>query len=166
MGKPPSTNFQPHFVEVKLVTLSSAAANDLGTTAHPFCQIPWLPLEQYIVYKTASLHPTHGIHGVGGHPHPTTSVTNVIGGSTRPSDVPRAQHAPAGMPVAQHALPTRYRLLNTPVRCAAGSARPCGGEGGSIRPSDEVPGAQYARPVSRGLNTSMRGVGGSTRPSD
>ncbi|KAG8307918.1 hypothetical protein J6590_010361 [Homalodisca vitripennis] len=55
MGKAPSTNLQPHFVKVKLVTLPSVEAHDLGTTAQPFCQ--------YIVYKAASLHPTHGIHG-------------------------------------------------------------------------------------------------------
>ncbi|KAG8244398.1 hypothetical protein J6590_024313 [Homalodisca vitripennis] len=125
-----------------------------------------------------------GTRKSGGHPHPTTSVTNDIGGSTRPSDVPRAQHAPAGMPVAQHAPagmpvaqhapPTRYRWLNTPVRRPAGSARPCGGVGGSTRLSDEVPGAQHAhaglsgaqhaRPVSRGLNTPMRGCRGLNTP--
>ncbi|KAG8304442.1 hypothetical protein J6590_093561 [Homalodisca vitripennis] len=45
MGKSPSTNLQPHFIKVKLVTLPSVAANDLSTTAQPFCQVPWLPLE-------------------------------------------------------------------------------------------------------------------------
>ncbi|KAG8293714.1 hypothetical protein J6590_010702 [Homalodisca vitripennis] len=93
-----------------------------------------------------------------------TPVRRGTGGSTRPSGVPRAQHAHAGVSGAQHARPTRYRGLNTPIRCPAGSTRPCGGVGGSTRPSDEVPGAQHAHPVTRGLSTPMRGCRGLNTP--
>ncbi|KAG8309455.1 hypothetical protein J6590_085465 [Homalodisca vitripennis] len=111
-----------------------------------------------------------------------TPVRRGTGGSTGPSGVPRAQHAHAGVSGSQHDRPTRYRGLNTPVRlvsplgpdCLAkstppayiGSTRPCGGVGGSTRPSYEVPGAQHARPVSRRLNTPMRVCRGLNTPSD